>query len=113
MNTFLENLEDDFDNTFYNAEEFGQTITYDNGTTQTQVSAIVDYGVDGQKHEGIHATIQVKKLEVVDPVYGDSFIIDSVVYKINNDSGQDFRKTLDPYTWEIKTTAKERGKGWR
>jgi len=113
MRTFSEQVELDINNAFMNADEFAQRIIYDDGSVQKEIVAVFSPGGDGQKHEGDHALVQVKKSDVINPKHNQTFIIHNQNYKIINDSNEDNILSLDDYTWQIKITANERFEGWR
>lgn len=69
--------------TFFNADEFAETVSY-NGS---DISGVVDFGEDlNEQSDGLQAvaTVFVKKSDVVDPDYRDTVVIDTVTWHVSN-----------------------------
>ena len=95
------------------SSELADTVSYNNGSTSSDVSGIVDYWSDGAK-PGDQATILVKKSEVSSPDYRQTFTIDGSVWYITPPSkDKDFILAQDELTFLLAISKNQRFKQWR
>jgi len=87
------------------------TVSYDDGTGGVDVSAVVAF--DENNGGADMATILVKKSEVANPDYRDSFTIDGVVWRIVGGKNKGFVLGQDENTWLLQIRARQRSRQWR
>jgi len=112
MSLFQDTLANDMA-TFFNTDEFAQTVTYNPGTGPINIQAIVDYG-DGQSDQPARvATITVQKSQVPDPDYRDTFVIDGVTWSVSAQKDKGTKIPGDDYIWVIPINRDERVTSWQ
>lgn len=110
MTTFAEQMASDLD-VLFDLDEFAETVTYSDGTTSSDVPAIVDYEPPAQNADaGIR--IMVKKSDVAAPGYRHSFTIGGDVWYVAMDGSRPLIKG-DSLVWSIDLVHGERTKSWR
>ena len=113
MTTLKEHIFADLDDAFLNTDEFAREVIYNNGTTDVTINGVVDYGAAGQGSKAEHATITVKKSDVPNPEYRQTFTIDGVVWYIASDKDKGLALEGDEYMWVIRIQKNERFNQWR
>jgi len=96
----------------FNTDELAETVSYNNGATVSEISAIVDYTVQ-DKTPGDHAIIHVKKTDVSSPGYRHSFTIDGTVWKITGDKKTGLDDKDNGFILSIPISKGERFSSWR
>ena len=113
MVTFKEQMAMDLENVFYNTAEFAEQVIYDDGASQKNIKAVVDYGGDGENSNADHATITVKKSDVPAPVYRQKFIIAGETWHIVSGRHKGLELMGDEHTRVIRISRNERFSQWQ
>lgn len=109
--TLKEQMEADLE-VFFNPDEFGQTVTYDNGTDPAaDILAVVDFDREGRYHAD-YALIYLKASDVERPKYRDKITIDGRVWRVMRDEKDGLNVWLINRVWSVNITADERFTGW-
>ncbi len=105
MSAFKDQMQADMA-VFFNTDEFARDVSYDDGTGPVTVQGIFDKDGSG-KFQGQSATIEVRRDQVPDPLYGHTFTIDGDVWAVQKGrEGGDF-------AWQIPVIHDERKTTWR
>lgn len=112
MTTFKDQLAVDLDAAFFNTDEFGEKVLYDDGSGPVQVSAVVDLG-DGREADTDSGAILVKKAEVPAPAYRQAFTIQGNEWLINPGPGKNFILAEDDLTLTLRIQKGARFNQWR
>jgi len=98
---------------FINPDEFGQYVTFDNGSDPAVVvAAVVDHDLIGRYHAGC-AVIYVKEGDLpAAPEYRDQFIVAGTSWRVIRDSKSGPGAILEHGMWSIKIVKDERFTGW-
>jgi len=112
MTTFADQLADDLA-VFLNTDEFAVSVSYNDGTGAAAITAVVDHAPE-KNHPGEQATILVKKSQVSNPEYRQTFTIDSATWYIRSSvKDKDFILAQDSQCFLLAISKNERFSQWR
>lgn len=112
MTTLSEQMAGDDLSVFFNTDEFSETVTYNNGTADAEVTAVLDTSIQIPGVNGRTAMVYVTAEQVTAPAYRHTFVqADGTIWTVFQDANNGALLTATG-VWEIPVNRSERFKGW-
>lgn len=96
----------------FDTDVFAQTGVYNDGTTDIDVTVLIESDSDGAGNTGIEAMAYVQKVDVPAPEYRHTITVDGVTWTIDQTKhGVGYKNDGD--VWQLPLIREPRSKQWR